>query len=239
MSEEPKKRGFPVRGAVLLLAMAVPMLLLWLDGPRAKLVELMTWLRTAGSVGVVAFYGMEIVLALALAPVWLGNGIAGFVWGFPFGLVVAVPGLALSATAAFFVGRGFLGQGSPPPAISERLFRAILRATEHHGFKITALLRATPVMPQNLLSYLLGATKVRGWEFAAGTALGMVPMTILHVYVGSIAQNAAELAANKTEAPGPVRIAMWTLIPLLSIVGLVVVSRVAKKELDKALAEDG
>ncbi len=238
MSSVRKKPRVPVRSVVLLVVMALPMVLLALEAPRGVVVGFMTWLRGAGALGLVALYAVQIALALVLAPTWLANGIVGFVWGFPYGLVVAVPGVAVSTTAAFWVGRRLLGQGAPPPAISERLFRAILRATARHGLKVTALLRATPVMPQNLLSYLLGATRVRTWDFALGTTLGMLPMTLLHVYVGSIAESAAKLAANETEAPGPVKLAVWILVPLLSVVGVVIVSRIARRELDKALAED-
>jgi uncharacterized membrane protein YdjX (TVP38/TMEM64 family) len=77
-------------------------------------------------------------------------------------------------------------------------FEAIDRAVESEGWKIVGLTRLSPAFPFNLLNYAFGLTKVRWIEYALASLVGMLPGTILFVYIGSLGKLAAE--SDKTSS---------------------------------------
>ena len=48
-------------------------------------------------------------------------------------------------------------------------------------------MRPSPVFPFNLLNYAFGLTRVRFPTYAAASWIGMLPGTIMYVYIGSAA----------------------------------------------------
>lgn len=195
---------------------------------------MMVDLRSRGVSGVPWFYAAQVVSALLAMPMWLMNGVAGYVYGFPMGIVVAVPGVALSSTVAFFAGRGIFRVLPRPDFAATKAWKAVERLTGREGLKITLLIRATPVMPQNLLHFLFGTTELKVWQHALGTAVGLLPMTAIHAYVGSLVKSATDLAADKQEKP----IGIFIFMGVASVVAIFFVSRVAKRSLARAIAEE-
>ncbi len=53
-----------------------------------------------------------------------------------------------------------------------------------NGFKTVLFLRLVPLFPFNALNYILGVTRVTFKEFFFGTLIGIVPGTIIYVYLG-------------------------------------------------------
>jgi uncharacterized membrane protein YdjX (TVP38/TMEM64 family) len=76
-------------------------------------------------------------------------------------------------------------------------FQAVERAVARRGFQIVLLLRLSPVFPFNLLNYALGLTPVRFGPYLLASWIGMLPGTLLYVYVGA-AGRAAGQAAPRT-----------------------------------------
>jgi uncharacterized membrane protein YdjX (TVP38/TMEM64 family) len=76
---------------------------------------------------------------------------------------------------------------------------AIGRAVETEAFKIVLLTRLSPVFPFNLLNYAFGLTAVPFRTYVLASWIGMLPGTIMYVYLGSAANNLATLLSG--EAP--------------------------------------
>jgi uncharacterized membrane protein YdjX (TVP38/TMEM64 family) len=70
-------------------------------------------------------------------------------------------------------------------------------AIRQQGFKIVLLLRLAPVFPFNLLNYALGLTKVSFAEYVFASWIGMLPGTVMYVYLGSTLHSLTDLAAGK------------------------------------------
>lgn len=64
-----------------------------------------------------------------------------------------------------------------------KLFRAIDLGLKHNGFKLVFLMRLTPIMPYNVMNYMMGVTSLRIKDFTLG-GLGMFPLTAINVYLG-------------------------------------------------------
>jgi uncharacterized membrane protein YdjX (TVP38/TMEM64 family) len=110
----------------------------------------------------------------------LGAAIYGPYWGFLYVWVGAMVG----ATAAFWIGRN-LGRDFAASLIGERL-RKYDDAIERNGFATVLYLRLVyfPFTPMN---FGMGLTKIKFWDYFAGTALGILVGTfILTFFVGTI-----------------------------------------------------
>jgi uncharacterized membrane protein YdjX (TVP38/TMEM64 family) len=75
-------------------------------------------------------------------------------------------------------------------------FKAIDQAVANEGLKIVCLTRLSPVFPFNLLNYAYGVTQVRLRDYVLASWIGMLPGTLMYVYVGSLAGDLATLGAG-------------------------------------------
>ena len=97
------------------------------------------------------------------------------------------------------------------------------------------LTRLSPVFPFNLLNYAYGLTRVRFWDYLLASWIGMLPATVVYVYLGSLAKDVAELLAGKVEeTPGQAVLKYVGLAAAVLVA--ILVARMAKKALAKAIA---
>ncbi|MEL6502347.1 MAG: VTT domain-containing protein, partial [Cyanobacteria bacterium J06623_1] len=112
-------------------------------------------------------------------------------------------------------------------------FSAIDRAVGQEGFKIVALTRLSPVFPFNLLNYGLGVTGVSLKDYVLAS-IGMIPGTIMYVYIGSLAGSIATIGGETNANP----VAQWA-IRIIGFVATVAVTlyvtKIARKALDESI----
>jgi uncharacterized membrane protein YdjX (TVP38/TMEM64 family) len=159
-------------------------------------------IRNAGAMGAAVFGLAYVVATVLFLPGSVLTAGAGFAYGPLWGTLLVSPVSVVAATLAFVLGRtvarGWIARriaGSPR-------FAAIDEAIAENGFKIVLLLRLSPLLPFNLLNYALGLTRVSLRDYVVASALGMLPGTVLYVYLGSIVTSASELAAGGGEGAG-------------------------------------
>lgn len=125
----------------------------------------------------------------------------GFLLGLERGLVVVSLGSTLGATAAFLVGRR-LGRDWVRERIrGRRSFAGIDRGIEREGRTLVLLLRLSPLIPYNALNYALSLTGVRIRDYVLGSWVGMLPGTLLYVWLGAGARSLAAIATGSAERP--------------------------------------
>jgi uncharacterized membrane protein YdjX (TVP38/TMEM64 family) len=120
---------------------------------------------------------------------------------------------------------------------SDRRFAAIDRAIAKQGFKITVLLRLSPIVPSALINYTLGLTRVRLREYVVGSAIGMLPGTILYIYLGSLVTSATDVGI-KPSSPWTTALYWGGLVAALIAVAML--TRIARRALvhERVLAPD-
>lgn len=186
--------------------------------------------RGTGSVGVAIFMVAYVFSTIAFLPGSLLSLALGFTYGPLWGLAIASPASIAGSTAAFLLGRTVLHDWAIRRTRESAHARAISKAVEHEGFKIVLLLRLSPLVPFNLLNYVLSLTNLRLGTYVAASALGMLPGTALYVYLGSLAPTAAELsAAADGDSPGR------TLLYILGLAATIVVTVIATRAARRAL----
>lgn len=190
--------------------------------------------RETGALGVAIFVAAYIIATIALLPGSILTLVAGFAYGPIWGLAIASPASVAGATSAFMLGRTLLRDWAARQVGRSPRARAIDVAVKRNGFKMVLLLRLSPVFPFNLLNYALGLSGVSLGAYVLGSFLGMLPATILYVYLGSLAPAAAELS-SVAAAGGTARTLLY-LTGLLATIGVVVIgARAARRALDAEL----
>lgn len=199
--------------------------------PQDWLLSALGWIDSLGVVGGLAFIVIYIVATVAFLPGSILTLGAGVVFGVGLGSVYVFVGATLGAIAAFLVGRYLARDWVSRKIEGNTSFSAIDQAVAKEGFKIVLLTRLSPVFPFNLLNYAFGLTGVSLRNYALGS-VGMIPGTIMYVYIGSLAGDLARLG---TESPSANPAAQWAIriIGFVATVAVTVyVTRVARQALD-------
>jgi uncharacterized membrane protein YdjX (TVP38/TMEM64 family) len=198
------------------------------------------WVKMLGTMGAIAFiviYNLATILFVPASILTLGGGaIYGVVWGSIYVFVAAT----LGAIFAFLIGRYFARGWFSEKIRNNMTFRAIDAAVAIDGFKIVLLTRLSPIFPFNMLNYVFGVTRVALKDYILGS-IGMIPATIMYVYLGSLIGDVALLGIHPTNiiSNPQTQIAQWTI----KVVGLVAtlavtiqVNRLANKILASKLS---
>jgi uncharacterized membrane protein YdjX (TVP38/TMEM64 family) len=197
-------------------------------GPEVTaLLDAISALGPAAPIAFIAIYVVACVLFIPGSILTIGGGVIfGLVRGSIYVSIAATAG----ATAAFLVGRYFARDAVAHRIAGNARFRAIDDAVAREGWKIVLLTRLSPVFPFNLLNYAYGLTRVRLGEYVLASWIGMIPATVMYVYIGSLSGDLARAAAGG-EAPEHYR---WVLnaIGLAATVAVVVyVTRIGARAL--------
>ncbi|MBP0021531.1 MAG: TVP38/TMEM64 family protein [Cyanobacteria bacterium SBLK] len=195
----------------------------------------LTWIDSLGIWGPIVFTGIYIAASVALisgAVLTLG---AGVIFGVVQGSIYVSIASTAAATVAFLVGRYFLRGWVSQQIESQPKFKAIDKAVAKEGWKIVGLTRLSPIFPFVFLNYAFGVTQVSLQDYVLASWIGMMPGTVMYVYLGSLAGDLATLGAGGGEGNS-------TITWIIRIVGFIAtaavtvfVTKIAKKALDEQL----
>jgi uncharacterized membrane protein YdjX (TVP38/TMEM64 family) len=152
----------------------------WIKAIGAKVADL-------GGIAPFVYIALYIVGTVLLAPSPLMSIAAGVAFGW-WGLPLAVMGATAGATVSFLISRYLFNDDLEDWLIHRRIFRAAAHAVDQQGWKIQLLLRFSPAVPFGLLNYLMGLTKTPLLTYVWATALGILPGSIIDIYIGVIGQ---------------------------------------------------
>jgi len=203
--------------------------------PQETLRNALQWIDSLGSVGAIAFIALYIIATVAFLPGSIITLGAGVVFGVVLGSLYVFIGATLGATAAFLVGR-YLARGWVSKKIAGNdKFKAIDEAVGKEGFKIVLLTRLSPIFPFNLLNYAFGVTGVSLKDYFLGS-VGMIPGTIMYVYIGSLAGSLARIGTEGQPTNPTVQWTIRIIGFIATVVVTVYVTRIARKALEKKVS---
>jgi uncharacterized membrane protein YdjX (TVP38/TMEM64 family) len=129
----------------------------------------------------VVFVLLQVAASLLFVPRTALGIAAGLVFGFAWGLVWSLIGAEIGAAAGFAFTR-WIGARD----VLERWPQIVplVQRVEKGGWRAVAILRLTPV-PHSVANTALAMTGVSWADYLAGSALGMVPMTVAQVQIGA------------------------------------------------------
>ena len=158
------------------------------------------WIEAHRTIAWIVYIAGYIVATVLLIPGSVITIAGGFIFGLPLGVALVSAGSVIGATCSFLLGRSFVRDW-----VSERIaglprFAALDQATHSDGFVMVLLTRLSPIFPFNLLNYAFGLTAVRLRDYFFASWIGMLPGTVLYVYIGSAASDLALITAGQIEA---------------------------------------
>lgn len=215
--------------AALLLVIVYLPVWQWLDAAER-------WNGAHPIAGPGAFIAASVAAAVLFVPGSLIAMSAGYLFGFLPGIGLGLVAVSAGALAALLAGRLLVrGWAESRIAASARL-RALDRAVEDRALLLATLTRLALVIPFNLLNYVFGATAIRKWPYFIGTVVGMVPATLLYVYLGTLAKNFEDIRSGRLEDDLPGGFILGFGLVVVTILVIIVqraASRALRAELDE------
>jgi uncharacterized membrane protein YdjX (TVP38/TMEM64 family) len=162
------------------------------------------------------FLALHVVASLTFVPRSLLGIAAGLIFGMWWGLLWAALGSVVGAVAGFLLAR-YVHAGLFERARWNR-FAAILDRAERGGWRMVTMIRLVPVIPHSLSNYALGLTRLRLGDYALGSLLGQLPLTIAAVELGAAGERAMRGASDWLipTAIGIIALALTLLIPAIA-----------------------
>jgi len=217
------------------LAVAILVAVALLAGARALHLQeqarsLLRWIDGLGNWGPAAFILIYILACVLFVPgslLTLGAGVLFGVWR---GLLIVSTAATLGATAAFLVARYCAREWVARKIAGHPRFSAVDRAVAAEGWKIVGLIRLSPIFPFTLMNYAFGLTRVSLRDYFFASWIGMMPGTVMYVYIGSLIGDLGDLGGGARQKTA----LEWTLYGvglLATILVTVYITRVARKAL--------
>ncbi|MEM6752709.1 MAG: TVP38/TMEM64 family protein [Cyanobacteria bacterium P01_C01_bin.38] len=157
----------------------------------------MLWVDSLGWLAPIAFIAIYNIATLLFIPGSLLTLKGGCIFGLVGGSIYVLIAATIGATFAFLVGRYISRDWVCRQIGNKPSFQAIDKAVAKNGFKIVFLTRLSPIFPFNLLNYAFGVTQVSLKDYILGS-IGMIPGTVMYVYMGSII---GEIAMESSSIP--------------------------------------
>lgn len=213
--------------------LALVVLARWADAP-AHLRSALDAVAGLGPWGPVLFALLYVLATVLFLPGWILSFGAGAVFGVVKGSILVSISATLGATAAFLVGRYLARAWVAARIEGNPRFRAIDEAVAREGWKIVGLTRLSPVFPFNLLNYAFGLTRVSLRDYVLASWIGMMPGTVMYVYLGSLAGDLASLGAGRG-ARTPAEWGLYAVGLVATVAVTVYVTRIARAALAKRI----
>lgn len=186
-----------------------------------------------GSWGLILFTAVYVIACVLAMPASILTLAAGFLFGIWKGYAVVAVGSVAGASAAFWIGRTAGREWVRRKAERHPKFSAVDGAVTRSGFKIVMLTRLSPIFPFNLQNFAYGATGVAFRDYAWATWIGMIPGTVMFVYLGSAMKNIAEIFSGNVQGGAALK-----LVGLAATVAVtVLVTREASRALKRSIGE--
>ncbi|MFM7428192.1 MAG: TVP38/TMEM64 family protein [Elainella sp.] len=234
--------------AVLLLSPIVVLVVLCLPAPvnaallngfaadlRTPIEQALSQIQALGGFGVAVFIGLYALATVAFIPGSLLTLGAGAIYGVVEGSLYVMLGASLGALLAFGVGRYLARDWVARKIEADPKFKAIDQAVSRDGFKIVLLTRLSPLFPFTLLNYAFGITNVRWRDYLLG-CIGMLPGTLLYVYLGSLTGSLAQL--GDTAAPSGLQWASRLVGLAATLAVTLYITRIARQALAESTAPE-
>lgn len=165
----------------------------------ARLLPVEQWLRAfqahvdeMGAVGGILYGVVYVLAALLLVPGSLLTIGAGLLFGLLWGSAIVSVAATVAAGLGFLIARHLARERVEKLARTHKRFGAVNGAIRDEGWRAVLLLRLSPLVPYSLSNYLYGLTPVSFGPYLLASWAGMLPGTLLYVYLGATGRAAAD-----------------------------------------------
>lgn len=192
--------------------------------------DLLVAISVLGWWGYLAYFLLYILASVCFIPGSILTLGAGFLFGVVKGSLLVSVSSTAGAVAAFWVARHVARARIAEWIAKNPRFAAVDGAIAREGWKIVFMVRLSPLFPFIFLNYALGLTRISLRDYALASWLGMLPATLMYVYLGSLAQELSQLGI-KNGARTPSEWFFYVAGLLATVAVTLYVTRLAKTAL--------
>jgi uncharacterized membrane protein YdjX (TVP38/TMEM64 family) len=235
MQYKPLKRHLKlgVKLVVLLLVIVIFTVAIQSFNLQAWLPVVLGRVASLGVWAPIAFVSIYVIATLCLIPGSLLTLGAGILFGVVLGSIYTFVGASLGAIAAFCVSRYVARKWIVTQIARDAKFQAVDQAVAQEGLKIVLLSRLSPVFPFTWLNYAFGLSQLSFLDYAIG-CLGMIPATVMYVYIGSLLGDLAALVSGTTtRSRTPAELILLGVGLVATVIVTFYITRLARKALNQ------
>lgn len=174
-------------------------------------------------------------MALAITPTTFIALTCGYFLG-----IKCIPWLIISYTLASLIGFGiakFIGNKALKSTISTLpKLQIIVNGLKEHEYVVIFLTRISPILPFAFINGVLGILDCNWKRFLIAGTLGMLPRTLLFIYIGSEVNNIVEMFKNGKSMSSS-QYVFYTLL-IISILGMFWLFKQISTKLNHKLSEE-
>ena len=229
--------AFPKARFIFKLLLIILVAFLLLDGIEHFHVQelskkVLGWVAGLGAWGPIIYIAVYILACVFFIPGSILTLGAGVLFGVMKGSIIVSIASTLGATCAFLVGRHIARDWISRKIQANQKFQAIDEAVAREGWKIVGLTRLSPIFPFNLLNYAYGLTRVSLRDYFFASWIGMMPATVMYVYIGSLAGEIAKIGGGERSRT-PAEWALYIVGLIATAAVTVYITRIARAALSK------
>ena len=177
------------------------------------------------------FVGTAFTMAVLLTPTTFVASLSGFMFGLS-SVFYVVPAYVLASLLGYFVGQRLDG-GKLLKSMVEVDDKQVFKNTvDSNPFWFVILCRLSPVLPFGFMNIALPAFGVKIKEFIAAGTIGMLPRTVLFIWMGSAAYSLMEALKGGGDTLG-LKFYLTSFLIVFSVLGLLFLFKKKIKELSK------
>ncbi|CAI2370597.1 unnamed protein product [Moneuplotes crassus] len=144
-------------------------------------------------------------------------------------------GFSIGSIIAMYIGRYLARSCIQKIHDRNKYLRALSICFKKSGLKIMFLLRLSPLIPYNLLNYVMGVYPITIMQFSIAN-LGMIPGILIYVYIGTAVSSIGALFET-SNGSSILKIIMFSIGLVVAVVAIIFIIAYTKRELNKALIE--
>ena len=160
--------------------------------------DYLTWFADNELYGMIIFILLYIIFGIIALPASFHKYLAGVIYGFGPGILIAYVGSMLGAIAPFLLGKKWMNPYARKALGKHPSLIGLEQEIVEQGTNVVALTRISLVIPYGVLNYAYGATEVKFRDYLIGN-LGMIVPSIMYAWWGSqtiVTSNGIETTAK-------------------------------------------
>eukprot|EP01083_Nonionella_stella_P093542 262195_1 len=198
------------------------------------------------SLGILSCVGLYWACTVCMVPGSIFGLSAGFVFGRALtgqwvGIAVATIivwiGASIGSITAYGLARCLLRDRVASCIFKHKNIDIVDQIIEENGLKVTLLLRLSPIIPFNIMNYLMGVSSVTFKAYCLATIVGILPGALTYCFVGSTLSELSD-ALQFGNSFGNTKLLILAVVgSVIALIGIIYIGRVARKEFNKLATE--
>ncbi|MGL1904156.1 MAG: VTT domain-containing protein [Fibrobacterales bacterium] len=196
------------------------------------LTEVTSFCIALGIPGIIFFTILYTILCMTLAPGSLITMSASAIYGFGLGYIIVTIGSLGAAAFSFLLGKYFMHRKVEQWMQRYPRVAHFQQAIEKRGLLIVFLMRLSPLFPFAISNYAFSLTSLSFWRYFFISWVGMIPGTLLYVYLGAMGKK-----MMTEETMGHYQIGLLIAGGIATAVITVIIGSIAKNSLNHSLSD--